>query len=148
MLLKQKGVQDMEEQEFLVDLKAFLEELAEDDLVPAKAEALQSLPKALQALYALGEGIALPFGYLYTVAQIQEYSETEPFFPDWLVFGQDPYGVFWVCAKEPNAEGFSFTTWDHDFETTIDEPIFETVLELLDDLEDDHLEFLEEEHNT
>ncbi len=133
----------MEEQDFVVDLKDFLEELAEDALVPAGQEEIQSLPVALQELYALGDGIDLPFGYVYTIAQIQEASKTAPFFPDWLVFGQDPYGVFWVCKKQPDAQGLSFTTWDHDFEEEIDDPIFADVLSLLDDLENDYLDFME-----
>ncbi len=134
---------DIEGQVSFVDLQSFLEELVEKDMTPAKSEDIQTLPHALQELYALGEGIDLPFGYVYTIAQIQENSKIAPFFPDWLVFGQDPYGVFWVCRKEPNAEGFSFTTWDHDFETEIDAPIFADVLSFLDDLEDDYLDFME-----
>lgn len=145
MLLKQKGVRNMEEQDFVVDLKTFLDELVDSDFVPAEQKEIQSLPVALQELYALGNGMRLPFGDIYTIAQIQEISQKAPFFPDWLVFGQDPFGGFWVCRKEPNAEGFSFTTWDHDFETEISEPIFATVLEVLDDLEDDYLQFLEDE---
>lgn len=134
---------DIEGQAFFVDLQSFLEELVEKDMTPAKLEDIQTLPHALQELYAFGEGIDLPFGYVYTIAQIQENSKIAPFFPDWLVFGQDSYGVFWVCRKEPNAEGFSFTTWDHDFETEIDAPIFADVLSFLDDLEDDYLDFME-----
>ena len=63
---------DIEGQAFFVDLQSFLEELVEKDMTPAKSEDIQTLPHALQELYALGEGIDLPFGYVYTIAQIRK----------------------------------------------------------------------------
>ena len=96
---------DIEGQEFFVDLQSFLEELVEKDMTPAKPEDIQTLPHALQELYALGDGIDLPFGYVYTIAQIQENSKITPFFPDWYL-DKTPTVYFGYAEKNQMQKDF------------------------------------------
>ena len=51
-----------------------------------------------------------------------------------FVFGHDNYTSFWICTFEPDSEGLSFASWDHDIEE-IDEPIDADIVSFFKDIE-------------
>lgn len=60
------------------------------------------------------------------------------FKPNWFVFGQDKYFSFWICLYAPDLEGLSFTSWDHNLESEIDEPVYKDRVSFLKDEEQEY----------
>ena len=89
-----------------------------------------ALPPPLRALYAECDGAELAMGSIYPQKAALDGSGADPFFPDWTVFGEDRYGTFWLCAREPDG-GLWFTTWDHDAGVDIEGPVWRDLGDLL-----------------
>jgi hypothetical protein len=66
----------------------------------------------------------LGFGELYTLAEALEWQSAEPFAPDWVPFGDNHTGTFWLCARSPLGTSW-FTSWDHDGSVDIGEPVLD-----------------------
>lgn len=95
-------------------------------------------PEALRELYDVIGSAELPFGTIYDLDTAIKVSERAPFFPDWFVFGQDPYSSYWLCYKGENEEGLSFTYWDHASGLGIEPPVWEDLLSFLKEMEEDN----------
>jgi hypothetical protein len=90
-----------------------------------------NLPLPLQNFYKKCNGGDIIFGSLFDLDELEETSRIEPFFPDWVVFGESG-GAFWLCARKPSA-GLWFTSWDHDSDTDIGGAVFSDLDTLLRD---------------
>ncbi len=99
---------------------------------------LNKIPKAIQDLYKIISTAELPFGRIFSVDEALKKSKLFPFNPNWFVFGQDKYFSFWVCLYNPDLDGLSFTSWDHEFESEIDEPVYEDIISFLKDEEQEY----------
>jgi hypothetical protein len=80
------------------------------------------LPLPLQCLYKKCNGGNLLFGSLFNLDELEDTSRADPFYPDWIAFGECG-AVFWLCARKPSA-GLWFTSWDYDSDTDIDGAVF------------------------
>lgn len=120
----------------MCSVNEYIESLKEiySDKVVGKASSydetsLALIPVALRELYREYAAIELPFGYTYTIEQLIEHSQAEPFKSEgWFCFGFDGYFSFWLCKQIPDEENLSFTSWDHDF-GEIGEAMYETLTE-------------------
>lgn len=100
-------------------------------VIAAPADAVSdALPPPLRAVYAECDGAALPVGTLYPQQTTVGRMDTPPFAPDWVAFGEDGRGTFWLCAREP-ADGLWFTAWDHDSGAEIGGPVWAGLGDLL-----------------
>lgn len=126
------------------DLMLYLKDLqkkyGEDtEIIPKNNHiAPDKIPLPLQSLYSTIEKVKLPFGQIYSVEKALEQSKNAPFSPNWFVFGKDCYFSFWLCSFDEDEDGLSFTSWDHDNGSEIGEAAFETVLEFLQDAEEEY----------
>lgn len=84
---------------------------------------VSELPRSLRSLYAVTDGVALPFGDIYPMDSFH----TEGFPPDWLCFGADHYFSYYLCHTSSRP---SITSWDHESHTEI-EPVFDSAYEWL-----------------
>ena len=57
-------------------------------------------------------GVDLPFGYVYTIAQIQENSKIAPVFSGLVGIWTRSLRCILGMQKRTECKGFSFTTWD------------------------------------
>lgn len=126
------------ENEIELYFKELIQKYDKDDIVLGKpikdSSRLEGVPKVLHKLYEISETIELPFGVIYNVEEAKRQSQLAPFNPNWFVFGHDNYTSFWICTFEPNLEGLSFASWDHDIEE-IDEPIDADIVSFFKDME-------------
>ena len=104
---------------------------------------LSKIPKVIQDLYKIISIAELPFGRIFSIDEALKMSEVLPFKPNWFVFGQDKYFSFWVCLYIPDSDGLSFTSWDHEFESEIDEPVYKDIVSFLKDEEKGYNSFIE-----
>jgi hypothetical protein len=81
----------------------------------APAEAIETLPASLRPLYALSNGVDLPFGTIFPRAEQDHRCG-----PEWLCFGQDHYSTYYLCRCEPDPNGLSLAAWDHESRTPIE----------------------------
>lgn len=96
--------------------------------------ALSAVPHALWDLYRAYSQGSLPFGDIYTPGHAAERSKAEPFASQgWFCFGYDRYFTFWLCKWSPDKEHLSFTAWDHGAGGEIGGAVFETVVQFLQD---------------
>ncbi|HNX57681.1 MAG TPA: hypothetical protein PKK43_01175 [Spirochaetota bacterium] len=98
------------------------------------------IPGALKELYGFMSKASLPFGEIFSVEEALRQSERNPFKPDWFVFGKDRYFSFWLCLYNPDDEGLSFTSWDHDSGNEIDGAVWTDVISFLKDMEQEYEE--------
>lgn len=96
------------------------------------------LPEPLKGIYALANGLDLPFGYVLPIERAVEESKNSPFSPDWFVFGKDHYFSFWLCAYKPDEDGAWITTWDHESRNEIDGAVWKTLEEFFAEMLDEH----------
>jgi hypothetical protein len=89
-------------------------------------------PSPLKDIYSKCEGGDLLVGHVYRQSDVTEYSKLPPFTPDWLCFGDNRYGTYWLCSRA-SRDGLWFTSWDHDSGTEIDGAIYKSFGELLRD---------------
>jgi hypothetical protein len=102
------------------------------DLRPPLSEISPRVPPPLVELYSVTNGGDAVIGYINGQAELLESVEKPPFGPEWLSFGADHYGVFWLC-RTASQSGLWFTTWDHDLQDEIDGPVFSTLAEFFRD---------------
>lgn len=105
------------------------------------AEKLKSVPKALHSLYNEMSKAILPYGEIFSIEEALEQSKRNPFKPKWFVFGKDRYFTFWLCSYEEDAEGLSFTYWDHESGNEIEEAVWKDVISFLQEIEEENREF-------
>ncbi len=87
----------------------------------------------LEELYKKYDGVLFPFGMLYPVEQAVEMSSRLPFVEEkWFCFGQDHFSSYWLCKMDTAVEDLAFTIWDHEMQSAIEEPSFQTLEEVLD----------------
>lgn len=99
---------------------------------------LGKIPKVIQDLYKVVSVAELPFGRIFSIEKALKMSDLLPFKPNWFVFGQDKYFSFWICLYTPDLEGLSFTSWDHELESEIDEPVYKDIVSFLKDEEEEY----------
>lgn len=93
------------------------------------------LPDELKKIYLEYGGVELPFGEIFDYETMMKVSKEPPFAKEWLAFGKDNLFCFWVC-KINSAEGDKiYTTWDHEMEKEIGEPVFENIVDFFYDCE-------------
>jgi hypothetical protein len=115
------------------DVFAQIERETDVSITLAKpADNLSDVPEPLRPLYAISDGVALPFGDLYPVAGFR----TEGFPRGWVCFGADHYFSFFLCHKSSSP---SVTTWDHESGTEI-EAIFDGAYDWLVDQYREYIE--------
>src|SRR5262245_26180972 len=97
----------------------------------------QDLPEALRSFYSETNGLELPFLKVFSVEQLP-HMQGYVLDSSWILFGQDYYFSFYLCAKTPSSDGALITTWDRESDAEV-EPAFRTVLELLNDEYEQHI---------
>ena len=96
-------------------------------------EIQSQFPVQLEELYKEYDGVFFPFGVIYSVEEAVEMSSRLPFVEErWFCFGQDYLSSYWLCKMDTAAENPAFTIWDHEMQSIIEEPSFQTLEEVLD----------------
>lgn len=85
----------------------------------------------LQELYALSDGLELPFGCIFTAERALQGSKSSLFLPDWFCFGWNGNHTFWLCLYEPDDNGLWLTSWCPESRKPIGEAVCKTVEEFL-----------------
>lgn len=80
-------------------------------------EQFKKIPVVMHDFYKTISKAELPFGRIFSLETALKESEA---CPNWFLFGQDNYFSFWLCSYSPDAEGLSFTSWDHESHTEIE----------------------------
>jgi len=99
----------------------------------APATDLASCPVALRDLYAVTDGLELPFLELYPMARFSTRSV-----PGWLEIGFDGYFSFCLCARDLEVE-CPLTIWDHESGND-PEGCYADIQGLLADAYEDHVD--------
>jgi hypothetical protein len=93
---------------------------------------LSEIPEPLRPLYAISDGVTLPFGDVYPALAFR----TERFPSGWFCFGANHSFSFFLCHRSSSP---SITTWDLESGTRI-EAVFDTAY---DWLVDEYREYIE-----
>lgn len=82
----------------------------------------------------------MPFGEIFDYNTMMKLSKEPPFVGEWLAFGKDKLFCFWVC-KTNCTEGNFYTTWDHEMEKEIGEPVFDNIVDFFYECEEEWTDF-------
>ena len=82
-----------------------------------REEELKKVPAVMHSFYKTILKAELPFGRIFPLETALKESKS---FSNWFLFGQDNYFSFWLCSYSPDAEGLSFTSWNHEDHTEIE----------------------------
>lgn len=98
------------------------------------------VPEPLREFYREYESLETPFGSIDSIEISMRSSEAEPFKSGgWFSFGADRYFSFWLCAYNPDSDGNSITSWDHDLDYEI-EAMDNNIIDFLNDMKEDYEE--------
>lgn len=98
------------------------------------------MPDELKKIYTEYGGVELPFGEIFDYNTMMKLSKEPPFVGEWLAFGKDKLFCFWVC-KTNCTEGKIYTTWDHEMEKEIGEPVFDNIVDFFYECEEEWTDF-------
>lgn len=123
---------------------AELDELYEKDVKKTEGcageDKLALAPEKMREFYSSFKSMRMPFGEIFPIEDSVKASKVEPFKSEgWFCFGQDEF-AFWLCRNEPDSDGLSFTSYDHELEEDIDSAAFEDLQEYLKFLSDDYMD--------
>ena len=116
-------------------LRAFIDrvatELGATVSLAHPAASVHDLPEPLRAIYAVTDGLELPFARLDASEQLRASAKEAPFGRAWLHFGFDGYFTHYLVATNPNATP-PIAAFDPEVENE-PEASYGSVLELLED---------------
>ena len=87
----------------------------------------------LHELYALSDGLELPFGRIFSVDAALTRVNYKLFGVDWFCFGYNYAHTFWLCLWEAEDDDLWITAWDSDSKKPVGNAVWKTVEEFLSD---------------
>ncbi len=99
------------------------------------------IPDELKQIYMEYGGVELPFGEIFDYDIMMELSKNPPFIGEWLAFGKDKLFCFWVCKINCKEGNKIYTTWDHEMENEIGEPVCDNIVDFFYECEKEWEDF-------
>ena len=102
-------------------------------------DVIGQLPPPLREYYRLYGAADFPFGHIYSAeVALNDPIAKQAFGDEWLEFGCDDYGSFWLCRFAPDEDGTWLTAWDHDLEEDGPEAVCADLSQFLRDREEEY----------